>query len=263
MGASKVAAALFCGSLLATGVAGASDLPIPPSAATAQGEAGEWAFAISPYFWAAGLSGDIAQFGLPATVHISPDFGDILKNLDFAAMVIGEARKGRVSFLGDILYSRVSVDGGTPRGVVADRAAVTSETFAGLLAVGYSVAMSGKGNLDLVAGARVWSVDTRVSLTGGEVGALRVGDGKTWVDALVGIRGRYNVTENIYLTGWGLVGGGGAKVDWDVAAAIGYDFNEHLSAVAGYRALGVNYNSGGFTFDVVQQGPVIGVIARF
>ncbi|MGV6875723.1 hypothetical protein ACUSIJ_23925 [Pseudochelatococcus sp. B33] len=263
MGALKVAAALFTGSLLAAGSARASDLPMAPSPATAQGEVGEWAFAISPYFWAAGLSGDVAQFGLPVTVHLSPDFSDILRNLDFAAMVIGEARRDRLSFLGDIMYSRVSVGRGTPRGIVAEGASVTSETFAGLLAVGYSLVLSEAGNFDLVAGARVWSVNTNITLTGGEVGWVHASDDKTWVDGLVGIRGRYNITKDVYLTGWGLVGGGGAKVDWDVAAAIGYDFNEHLSAVAGYRALGVNYDSRGFTFDVVQQGPIIGLIARF
>ena len=40
-----------------------------------------------------------------------------------------------------------------------------------------------------------------------------------------------------------------------VAAAIGYRFSDTVSAVAGYRALGVDYSNDGFLFDVVQQGP--------
>jgi hypothetical protein len=51
----------------------------------------------------------------------------------------------------------------------------------------------------------------------------------------------------------GLVGGGGANVDWDVAGGIGYSFNAKVSAVAGYRALGVDYSNDGFVFDVVQR----------
>ena len=51
-------------------------------------------------FWAAGMSGDIAQFNLP-TVNVDTKFGDILKNLDFAAMAIAEVRYDRYSIFGD------------------------------------------------------------------------------------------------------------------------------------------------------------------
>ena len=73
----------------------------------------------------------------------------------------------------------------------------------------------------------------------------------------------YSITPEVYLTGWGLVGAGGADLDWDVAAALGYRFNERFSAVAGYRALGVNYEDNGFVFDVVQQGPIMGLVIHF
>lgn len=65
------------------------------------------------------------------------------------------------------------------------------------------------------------------------------------------------------LSGWGLVGTGGAEIDWDVAANIGYQFNDTVSAVAGYRALGVNYRNDGFVFDTVQQGPILGLTVKF
>lgn len=64
-------------------------------------------------------------------------------------------------------------------------------------------------------------------------------------------------------TGWGLVGGGGANVDWDVAGGIGYSFNEKVSAVSGYRALGVDYSNDGFVLDIVEQGPIFGVVMHF
>jgi len=65
------------------------------------------------------------------------------------------------------------------------------------------------------------------------------------------------------LASWGLVGAGGADVDWDVAAVLGYRFNDRFSAVAGYRALGVDYSDDGFLFDVVQQGPILGITMHF
>jgi hypothetical protein len=55
----------------------------------------------------------------------------------------------------------------------------------------------------------------------------------------------------------------GADLDWDVALTLGYKFTDTISAVAGYRAVGVNYNNDGFVFDVVEQGPIIGVAFHF
>ena len=221
-----------------------------------------WTFAVAPYFWAAGLSGDIAQFGLPE-VHVDPDFGDILDDLDFAAMAIGEARYDRYSIFGDIIYTKISSGSATPRGILASSVDVSSETFAGLIGAGYSVLQNDKGNLDLVGGVRVWHVSTDISFDGGFLDGRDVSDSATWVDGLVGVRGKYSITDNFYLTGWGLVGGGGADVDWDVMGGIGYKFNDTVSAVAGYRALGVDYSDDGFIFDVVQQGPILGVVMHF
>lgn len=45
-----------------------------------------------------------------------------------------------------------------------------------------------------------------------------------------------------------MVGGFGAASDfaWDVLAGVGYEWNQSFSVVGGYRALGVEYGSGGF-----------------
>ena len=82
-------------------------------------------------------------------------------------------------------------------------------------------------------------------------------------DGLVGVRGNYAFTPQFYAVGWGLVGAGGADVDWDVMAGVGYNINETFSATFGYRALGVDYSDDGFLFDVVQQGPIAGLTIRF
>lgn len=223
---------------------------------------GGWTFTFAPYFWAAGMSGDTAQFGLPE-VHMDSSFSDILKNLDFAMMAVGEARYDRYSIFGDIIYTKLSSEAHTPRGIFADTIEVTSKSFAGLLGAGYSVIDEPNGRLDLVGGAKLWSVSTNISFNGGLLGGVDGDDSATWVDAVAGVRGNYYFTPNVYLTGWGLVGGGGASIDWDVAAGLGYKFNDRISAIAGYRALGVDYHHDGFIFDVVQQGPIIGLAIHF
>lgn len=240
----------------------AADLPTPLPPPMPQMAADDWSFSLSPYFWAAGLSGDVGAFGLP-TVHIDPDFGDILDNLDFAFMAIGEARRDRFSVFGDVIYTKLSKSIDTPRGILADSVGVSAETFAGLLGAGYALVQDERGTLDVIGGARVWHVSTGLSFDGQVLDGAAADDDATWVDGMVGLRGRYILGNGFYLTAWGFVGAGGAKLDWDTAAGLGYSFNDRISAVVGYRALGVNYESDGFLFDVVQQGPILGAVIRF
>lgn len=262
-----VKATLVCTAILCAGLGIASPgrtadiTPLAPEAKAIESPSG-WTFTVAPYFWGAGISGDIGQFGLPE-VQVDADFGDILKNLDFAFMGAGEARYDRYSIFGDIIYTKLGADGNTRNGILADSVDVTSKVFSGLVGVGYSVLEDQTGHLDVVGGIKVWSIDTTTSFNGGLLGGIEANDNATWADAVVGIRGNYFFTPEIYLTGWGLVGGGGADVDWDVALGVGYKFNDAISAVAGYRALGVNYDNDGFVFDVVEQGPILGIAFRF
>ncbi|YCI06304.1 hypothetical protein M1D34_30300 (plasmid) [Ensifer sp. D2-11] len=251
------------GACLFAGTVNAADIysPMTPELQQTTTDSG-WTFSFAPYFWAAGLSGDVAQFGLPA-VDVDASFSDIFDNLEFGAMAIGEARSGPYSIFADVMYTKISGQAGTPRGVLATDVELTSETFAGLLGAGYSVFESATARLDVVGGLRVWSVESQLSFSGGLFDGRSRSDDATWVDGLAGFRGTYSLTPEIYLTGWGLVGAGGADLDWDVAAAIGYRFSDSISAVVGYRALGVDYSDGGFVFDAVQQGPVLGLVLRF
>lgn len=243
--------------------AGAADVsPLlvgePQSAESVEG----WTFSVAPYFWMAGLSGDTSQFGLP-NVNIDADFGDILGNLDFAFMAAGEARYDRFSIIGDVIYTKLSANGETPLGILATDVDVASESFSGLLGVGYALLDGPDGHLDVVGGVKVWSVETTLSFNGGLLGGVERSDSATWLDGMAGLRGKYSFTPEVYLTGWGLVGGGGADLDWDVAVGIGYDLNDRISAIAGYRALGVDYSDDGFVFDAVQQGPILGLAVKF
>jgi hypothetical protein len=261
----RVARALACiGGLLFASSSMAADVftPMTPEAPVTVTREG-WTFTFAPYGWAAGLSGDVGVFGLPP-VEVDLSFEDILDHLDFAAFAVGEARYGRFSIIGDVSYVKLSGAAGTPRGVLASSVEVSSEQFMGLIGAGYSVVDTSSARLDVFGGARIWSADTEISFSGGLLDGISRSDGDTWVDGVVGLRGNYSITPRIYLTGWGLIGAGEADVDWDVAAAVGYRFNDRIEAVAGYRALGVDFsNDEGFVYDVVDHGPLLGVVVRF
>lgn len=225
-------------------------------------EADRWSFSVSPYFWAAGITGDTGVFGLPE-VHTDESFGDVLKDIDFGFMMAGDAHYGPYSIVGDITYARITTDSATPKGVLADEVDLKSETFTAMLGVGYSVLEDEKGRLDVIGGVKLWSVETTISFNGGPLDNVSNRDDATWVDAMVGLRGVYSITPTVYLTGWGLIGAGGADLDWDVMGGIGYKWNDAISAFLGYRALGVNYSNGSLTNDIVEHGPILGAVFHF
>ncbi|QFY64103.1 hypothetical protein FZ934_24420 (plasmid) [Rhizobium grahamii] len=221
-----------------------------------------WSFSFSPYFWAAGLDGKTQVFGLP-TVDVSENFSDILSDLDFAFMAAGDARYDRYSVFTDISYARVTTDSATPRGVIADEVSLKSVTFTAMVGGAYTLYEDQQTRFDILGGARFWHVETRIGLSGGLIGNLSQSDDANWVDGLIGFKGSHSFTDRVFVTGWAMIGGGGADLDWDALAAIGYKINEKVSAVAGYRAQGVDYNHDGFTYDVIQHGPILGVHIRF
>ncbi|MBL8582544.1 MAG: hypothetical protein JNL61_10010 [Rhizobiaceae bacterium] len=235
--------------------------PLSATAETTQTDSG-WSFSVTPYAWAASLEGETAQFGLPV-VGLDWSFRDILDHLDSVAMVSAEARYDRFSLFGDVNYTKLSSDFGTPRGVLAGSVGVSTEMFVGMIGSGYAILDTPSGHVDVVAGIKTWNVETGIAFRGGVLDGISRTDDATWVDGLAGLRGSYNITPDVYLTGWGLVGAGGADLDWDVAGAIGYRINDTFSATAGYRAVGVDYERDGFLFDVTQQGPILALSINF
>ena len=257
-----VYAAVALAAMLPACLSEAADMtPLAPAPTPVQTPSG-WTYTITPYLFAAGISGDVGVRNLPE-VHFNADFGDILQNLDFGAMLTGEARYDRYSVIGDLIYVKVSNESGTPRGIIANSVEATSKTFTGFLGGGYALVDAPNGHLDIVGGARVWSLDNTISFNGGFLDGASAESTKTWVDALAGLKGNYFFTPQVYATGWGLVGGGGADIDWDVGAALGYRFNKTISTELGYRAMGVDYRSDNFVFDVVLQGPILGLSIHF
>ena len=82
---------------------------------------------------------------------------------------------------------------------------------------------------------------------------------------MIGVKTRLQGASPWYLTGWGMIGGFGVSsdVDWDVFGGVGYEVTDRVSLIAGYRAVGVDYESDDLLFDIIQYGPVLGGVFRF
>jgi opacity protein-like surface antigen len=249
---------------LLTGLAGsaaAADLA-PPEEPVAPD--GGWTFTFAPYLWAAGMQGDIAQFGLPE-VEVDLSFTDILDHFDIGVMGVAEARHDRFGILTDLMYIKLSADNHIdPKGPVVAQVDLSSETLTVLGALEYRLIDDAAGSLDALAGARLWSVSTDFDFSGNVINRS-ANDSETWVDPIVGFRGRLNLSQDFFLTSWAMIGGFGVSSDftWDVMGGIGYQTSDSISLIAGYRGLGVDYENDGFVFDVTQDGPILGAVFRF
>jgi len=251
--------------MLWTGPLRAADLPpLEPKS--------DWTFVIAPYLWGAGLKGKIGLFGREP-VDVDMSFADIFDDLKFGGMVIGEAHNGTWGVFTDLLYIKTDIDESIKRevlGVPASLSAnVETDSFTGALMGEYRALATDQMTLDVMAGARVWSVDNNISATlkanETEVASLSGSDGDTWVDPMIGIKTRIDTKSPFYLTAWGMIGGFGVSSDfaWDVAGGIGYQWNDTVSTVIGYRALGVDYENSGFEYDVIQHGVIAGAVIKF
>lgn len=247
--------------------------PAPAPAPEAAAPDSEWTFSVTPYFWAAGLSGDVGIFGRQP-VALDMSFSDIFQDLRFAAMMSAEAHNGTWGIFGDLMYINTEAEASIERTVFGAPtqlyASVETESFTATLMGEYRVpAFEGDVTVDLMAGLRIWSVDNDInaSLTtgGSPIADFSGSDGATWVDPMIGIKTRIDTSSPFYFTGWAMVGGfgAGADIDWDVMAGVGYDWNDRISSSIGYRALGVDYDSDGFVYDVVQQGIFLGTTIKF
>ena len=239
---------------------------------TAEDPSSEWVFSVAPYGWGAGISGDVGLFGRKP-IELDLKFSDILENLKFAAMGVAEAHNGTFGVFVDAIYVHTEDDEEISRSVnglpARLDASVDTENLAATFMGEYRVVNDAAITLDLMAGIRLWDVKNDISakleVGGAELAQFSGDDGDRWVDPMAGIKTRINTDTPLYLTGWGMIGGGGvgSHLTWDVMGGIGYQWTGSFSTVVGYRALGVDYSNDGFVYDVVEQGPFLGGVFRF
>ncbi len=91
----------------------------------------------------------------------------------------------------------------------------------------------------------------------------RISRSDDWVDPYVGLRGRYNLTPKVYLNGRADIGGFGVGSDltWQASGGLGWQFATNKYLELNYRALSMDYEDNGFSYDMVTRGAelVVGV----
>ena len=222
----------------------------------------EWSFRLAPYAWLTGMTGDATVKGVESDVNVTlAEVADLADNIQGALMLAGEARHGLFGITSDVIFLKLADTEATPRGVLFDNAKVELTEVVWTNYASYRVLESGNSSLDLLAGARLMYLDSSLSLKGNLLQSRELDGSKTWVDPLVGFRAITPLGEQFAIRLLGDIGGFGVSSDltWQALSAVSYQFTGSNASIGmGYRAIGYDYSSGEFGYNIISHGPFLG-----
>jgi len=243
----------------------------------------DWTLQVTPFLWAASLSGKISPFQRASTVDVDKSFSDVMENLNMGGFLNIRARHQRFVISGNLMYVDTSdahargplsafqipgLDITIPPGASIDGKVDTTQFMATLLG-GYRVLDTPEFTLDMSGGVRFWHISNSISVTTNHPSTGRhsasYSEDFGWVDPLLGIRVFFPLSDSWSLQSEADIGGFGvgSRLTWSVLASATYSFTDALSASAGYKALKVNYDNHGHRYDTLLSGPMLGVTWRF
>ncbi|WP_120510549.1 hypothetical protein [Photobacterium salinisoli] len=183
-------------------------------------------------------------YGLGASVDIksarglstSADFDEIADKLEFALFGSLAAKRDRLALIANILYvnlndSKVNTRDSVTRRVETDLKAVVST-----LAAGWEFNRSDTYVIHGVLGARLLLLDTDLTAEVDSLGASNVNESTDVWDAVIGVQGRAELSNQWYLSYYADIGTGDSDLTWQAATLVGYRF-ENLDVTFGYQYL--------------------------
>lgn len=215
-----------------------------------------WDFNLAPlYLWAISIDGDLGIRG--RTAEASIDFQNVWNNLEgvFTMRFNGIYRK-KYGFILDYNYLDLGTEKDSRK--INTEVSFTSQIIN--LAGTYRL-LDGAHTLDGVAGIRYNNLDAGINLR--NLG-INLGGDQDWVDPIVGLRYNYTISDQWSLLLYGDIGGFSVSSNftWQGLGLISYQPWKNVALVAGYRAIGTDYENGSgnnkFVFDATIYGPILG-----
>lgn len=232
------------------------------SATPASAQTADWSYTAFVYAWIPGMDASFeTQFG---TVESDLSSSDALDSLDFAFMGSFEAQTGRWSFIGDVLYSRLSDGKATPRGLLFSEATLKTSVTA---LTGYGLYRLSDGSdvaVDAGVGFRAFRVTADATLASASQLQSRSASGDAdWIDPV--IAGRMIVPFNDRWSGTVLAdaGGTGSSSTWQALALVNYKMSDNWAVSAGYRYMSLEKDLSDIPTTLDLYGPMIGFSYRF
>ena len=206
----------------------------------------EWSFRFTPYGWLTSLKGTQTVRGRSTKVDAS--FIDIVEKSDSLIALMGnfEARNGPFALYGDLVWSKVGIEGGNVRtrtpapgiaGTVGRTLGLDIQMAIVEVGAAYELARTGPLAFDVLGGVRYWYQEADLSLEVTrtlDIGDLELAGTRAfarsgsvdWADPVVGARVRYAVAPGHELFLRGDIGGFGvgSEFSWQAIGGYGFDF---------------------------------------
>ncbi len=226
-----------------------------------------WTFEIAPYIWGVNMNGSVGVG--PARAHVDQSIGNLLKQLNFAAMLYATAHKDDFGLYFNGIYSVTSDSLSTTDFNVKEK-----NRF-GIYGAGLSYIVfqrdflyQRKIALEPYLGARYTVNNTTVN-----VNQFSFKKDVNWTDPVVGFRLNYHFTRSWLALLTGDIGGinGSTHYSYSASALIGYQASSpslsFLSTYLGYHILDQHYQTGNganfYNWNMKLFGPVLGVMFTF
>jgi hypothetical protein len=212
-----------------------------------------WEFNVTPYLWMTGMSGDISI--LDQTTPVDASFSDVLKNLEIAAMVHAEAKKGKWSIMLDYVYANIE-NTGNVQGLLNERK-VTGTIKQNIFELGfaYKFVEVNSFTLEALAGGRYFDIKLNLDFENIE----SINKGFDFLDPYVGVRfanqcHKFSLKGRIDIGGFGA----GSEVSYKYNIFTEYKFSELFQLQLGYQSLTPKYENNNFEYNVTSAGFVLG-----
>jgi hypothetical protein len=218
---------------------------------------GHWHIAVSPYLWFAGVHGTVGALGHEASVHASA--ADVLSHFNIGLMGAAEARYKRLTIPVDFMWIKLSDDKGLPFETGLNSVKIKLTQMILTPSVGYRLVDKDKITIEARVGFRYWHLGQ--NLTFEPSGVLsNISKSANWVEVVSGGKIVAILSPRVLITILGDAGGGGANLDYQVAALLGVKLKPNFTLQGGWRYLDVNYRpKSSFVSDVAQSGLLLGV----
>ena len=189
----------------------------PQQAPSTTGGSSPWFWRFALYGWAQSLDGDIGVLGRSASV--SADFSDVVQDLNIAVMGLVEVGRGRWSVLLDFNYVEVGDNGTARRNQVRLRPATIPRQPLG------GVRSCPNRCREVRCPRRRTRELDRCRPRHRQVQRFA---SESWVDPVIGVRFRAQLSPHWYFRAAGDIGGFGAASDltWQAMAGFGWQFND-------------------------------------
>ncbi|NOR56062.1 MAG: hypothetical protein GQ531_07615 [Sulfurovum sp.] len=235
-----------------------------------EAQSSQWEHELTIYGWLPTLGGTL-NYTIPGdpTDPTDPDTegeSSVLDNIDAVFMGSYEIRKDKWSFLIDGIYYKMSDAQAVTVNLLLNRTltAGSQQEFTSWIVsgyAGYNLIDNDQGRLDMIAGVRYFSLELDVDLFLNNR-QKSFSPSTDFTDALVGIKGYYNINQNWYVPYLFDIGTGDTDLTYQAEASLGYRF-DWGNILLTYRYIHYESDDTFLVNELDMYGPKIGVVFNF